>query len=955
MVNERSFPIAGIGVSASDLEALQEFLSGFSSDSASGIAFVVVPHTTPPGESFTDAVRLLTRLPVCEVADGIKLEPNCVYVVNTHQAPICREGHIYLADFCPESRLHMPIDNFFRSLAHDQQERSIGVVLLGTGTDGALGITAIKGENGLVMVQGPDTSEHISMRESVFSTNAVDFVLSPQDMAVQLLSYVRQMESTPSRSCSSFSESEDLSQQLFGLIHVTTGHDFSQYKRSAIYRRIERRMAIRRLHYVDDYLEYLRENPQEVESLAQDFLIGVTRFFRDPDAFNVLREQVIPAICKTKKPGETIRIWVPGCSTGEEAYSIAICFQQHMEELNLQYKLSVFATDINSHAIEYARAGIYPRNIAADVPPTILARYFADVLEGAAYRISSRIRDNIVFAEQNVTRDPPYSRMDFISCRNLLIYFDTELQKRALQIISYSLVKDGFLLLGGSETTGAVTESFTTVDAKWKVFRKGGSLPQPPFKGLSARLLETASATRPLYADNREGKTSLRQLVEEVLLYQYAPACAVVNRFGEILYIHGRTGRYLEPSSGNARMNILQMAREGLRLELSSAINRVATLREPQYYKGLRVKGDTAHSLLDLSVQPVVAGPASLQDLILVVFQEGNPGPHPEVVSADEFAATSEDAPQSDMRYVALESESRRKEQFLMSVIEELEAAMAEHQSANEEHQSTNEELETSKEELQSVNEELMTVNYELKKSIEELNTANSDIENMLAGTGVGTVFLDDRLCIKRFTPAACDIFNLIEGDVGRPLGHTSYNFLNYDNIVEDVQGVLDTLEPKQVEVDTRHNQHFLLRIMPYRNLGGVVEGAVLTTINITDQKLLQRAAERLAIVVRDSNDAVAVLDMNGRFIAWNHRAMDIYGWSEQEALGMTLSETVPDEVRNRAFLDIVTLARTESIEPLEMVRLCKDGRQKRVCLAASLLVGKDQVPYAIATTERLM
>ncbi len=951
------FPIVGIGSSAGGLKALEAFFMHMPDEPGVQMAFALVQHLAPDYKSILgELLERYTNLQVCEVQDGMDVAPHCIYVTPPNRDLIIRRGRLYLKEMTAPRGMRFPIDVFFRSLAEDQKERSICIILSGGGTDSLQGMKAVKGEGGMVMVQDPDTAEHKSMPHSAIATGLVDYVLPPEEMSAQLAGYVRNALQKRPPVKPFTPETEKILPKIFILLHAQTGHDFSGYKQSTTTRRIDRRLLVNRIEDIDSYLRYLQQNPLELEALFRELLVGVTGFFRDPEAFLLLQEKVIPRLFAGKNPEHSVRIWVPGCSTGEEPFSLAILLKEYLEELKQFFKVQIFATDINSRAIEQGRRGLYPASIAGAVSPERLKRFFVREPDGNSFRIQKSIRDMIVFAEHNVTGDPPFSGLDLISCRNLLIFMDRELQKKLLHLFHYALNPESFLLLGTSETAGELEDYYTVLDRKWKLYQSKSAVTFHPDKEFLPLFNQTVSRT--LAAGSPKSKTnSIRELVEHALLQQYAPACVVINKRREIIYIHGRTGKYLEPAPGEVSLNIERMAREGLKLELAAAIRKASVQKISVCCRGLQVRGNgITTTAVNLTVSPFAEGLPAFADLLLVVFEdaaltEGDDRLKEAAVAFEEAAAAGETA--VDDRTSALEQELHYKEEFLQTVIEELESTNEELQSTSEEFQSTNEELETSKEELQSVNEELTTVNAELQKKIEELSSSNNDTNNMLAGTGVGTIFVDLKLHILRFTPLAAGVINLIHSDLGRPVGHFASNLADYDCLEEDVQSVLDTLVPKEVEVKTKNEVWYLMRILPYRTIDNLIEGAVINFIDITELKSMQQEISRLAVVVRDSNDAVTMQDLEGQILAWNPGAEKLYGWSEAEALGMNIRETVLESKREDALKMVVKLAQSEKLEPYQIERLTRDGEAIKVRMTATALVNDDGKPYAIAITER--
>ena len=973
---EKDFPIVGIGASAGGLAAFEAFFSAMPTNTESGMAFVLVQHLAPDHKSIlSELIRRYTRMRVFDVEDGMPVKPNCAYIIPPNRDMALLNGKLQLLEPAAPRGHRLPVDFFFRSLAQDQHERAICIVLSGSGSDGTLGVRAVKSEGGMVMAQNSASTEHDGMPRSAIATGLVDYVLPPAEMPAQLIAYATHAFGTTTHPVSPPTpKAEDALKKIFILLRAQTGHDFSQYKQNTITRRVKRRMAVQQIERLDAYVRYLVKNPAEVEALFRDLLIGVTNFFRDPEAFAALEAQVIPHLFEGKPAGALIRVWVPGCSTGEEAYSIAILLHECSAALKQSFKMQVFATDIDRRAIDQARIGCYPASIAADVSPERLARFFAHEPDGSAYRVLKGIRDLLVFSEQDVIKDPPFSKLDLISCRNLLIYMGGDLQKKLIPLFYYALNPGGRLLLGTSETVGEFADLFATLDRQVKLYQRKEDVRgvlRPVMGKHSLPLTEGSAASRPAGQAPGESRIQLRELTERTLLQQYASVGALVNEHGDILYLHGRTGQYLEPAPGKSDLNILKMAREGLRRDLTTALHIAVAHKEPVRHPGLRVKTNGDLTTVNLTVQPVASGPdaAAEPNLFLVIFEKAPAADQerPEKAAAVE-AGEGAGAADTDVhaRIAALKQQLRAKEEYLRATSEELEtsneelkSSNEEMQSVNEELQSTNEELETSKEELQSVNEELATVNAELQIKVADLSRSNNDMSNLLAGTGVGTVFVDHQLRIHRFTPGATQVINLILTDVGRPVGHIVSNLAGYDRLVADIQAVLDTLVPKEVEVQTKAGAWYLLRIRPYRTLENVIEGAVITFTEITEMKEAREALResealrRLAVVVRDAHDAITVQDLEGRILSWNPAAERLYGWTATETLAMNIRDLIPKGRREEALTIVKQLSRTEVLEPYRLQRIAKDGRIVEVSLTATALVNECGKAYAIATTER--
>ncbi|MFA6291081.1 MAG: chemotaxis protein CheB [Victivallales bacterium] len=968
------FPIVGIGASAGGLAAFEAFFSGMPADTDPGMAFVLVQHLAPDHKSIlTELIRRYTRMQVFEVEDGMAVRPNCAYIIPPNCDMTFLNGELQLQEPAAPRGHRLPIDLFFQSLAQDQHERAICVVLSGTGSDGTLGVRAIKNEGGMVMAQSPDTTEYEGMPRSAIATGLVDYELPPAKMPARLIAYADHAFGKFLRPAVAMeTKDHNALHKIFMMLRNQTGHDFSQYKPSTIHRRIKRRMAIQQIKTIEEYVKFIQQTPPEAEALFRDLLIGVTSFFRDREAFEALEKQAIPKIFAGKPENTLIRIWSPGCSTGEEAYSIAILLYEHLEALKHGFKVQVFATDIDSQAIATARLGLYPASIAADILPERLARFFEPEPDGSAYRIHKCIRDMLVFSEHDVIKDPPFSKLDLISCRNLLIYMGVNLQKKLIPLFHYALNPGGVLFLGSSEAVGEFYNLFAVLDHKMKIYQRKNDIHGGQRSAKGNFLMSMTAIDAALPKSTRKmtvpGKMMMRELTEKTLLQQIAPAAALVNSHGDILYLHGRTGMYLEPMPGEAGINnVLKMAREGLRRELTMALHKATSAKEIVSCQGLRVKTNGDFTTVNLTIRQVAAGlTATPEEPLYLVVLEQAPKQVPDQLSVIVNQGRRTQSPDAGETIEALKKALQDKEDYLQTTNEELEtsnedlkSSNEQMQSVNEELQSTNEELETSKEELQSVNEELSTVNSELQTKVVDLSRANNDMNNLLAGTGIATVFLDHQLRILRFTPAATQIVNLILGDIGRPVAHILSNLVGYNSLVADVQAVLDTLIPKETEVQTTECKWYTMRILPYRTLDNVIEGAVITFVDISEMKLVREELRekenlrRLAVVVRDAYDAIMVQDLEGRILAWNPCSERIYGWSEAEALKMNIRQLIAEGLREEALSKVQQLSQAEILEPYRTQRITKNNRIVDVWLTATALVDNTGKIYAIATTAR--
>jgi two-component system CheB/CheR fusion protein len=845
-VTDGSFPIVGIGASAGGLEALEEFLGHV--PEASGMALVVVQHLDPTHKGvLAELLQRSTAMKVVQVRDRQRVKPDCVYVIPPNRDMSLLHGVLHLFEPTAPRGLRLPIDFFFRSLAVDLHERSIGVILSGMGADGTLGLRAIKEAAGLVLVQEPSTAKFDSMPRSAIAAGVVDVVAPVADLPGKILSYVRHAP-LRGRSEPLLPDGERSAlEKIAILLRARTGHDFSLYKKSTVLRRIERRMGIHQIDKIATYVRYLQRNPQEVELLFRELLIGVTSFFRDPAAWDQLRDEALVPLLSNRPPRGAMRAWSVGCSTGEEAFSLAIVFHEALEraEPRSSTTLQVFATDLDPDAIARARQGLFPSGIASDISPERLKRFFVHEEDGS-FRIGKEIRDMVTFATQNAIMDPPFTRLDVLVCRNLLIYLGPDLQKRLLPLFHYSLNPGGVLFLGSAETTGSQSGLFAPLAGKYRLYRRGATqnpLDTTPFPAVPASegrvRQQPVAVLRPV--------PDIQTLADQVLLQRFAPAAVVVNGEGDILFVSGRTGKYLEPAAGKANWNIFAMAREGLRGELPEAFRRAVHGGDLCLLSGIRLgPGETA-ARVDVSIQ-ALSEPEALRGTVLIAFSdaaaaplEEHPGPESTAGASPipAVAAVQREAHEAREALRDLRRETQAVREQMQTSQEELKSANEELQSTNEELQSTNEELTTSKEEMQSLNEELQTVNSEQIARMDDLTRANDDLSNLINATDIATVFLDAKLCVRRFTTGANRLFKLIPSDVGRPLTDIA-NSLLYPDLVADVHEVLRTLAFCDKQVAAEGDRWFGVRILPYRTVDNRIDGVVMTFLDITLAKTLE-------------------------------------------------------------------------------------------------------------------
>ncbi|AWN23830.1 chemotaxis protein [Deinococcus irradiatisoli] len=855
--------VVGLGGSAGSLDAFERFFVGL--PLGSELAFVVVSHLDPHQESLMpEILQRCTVLPVLLIQDDMALKADHIYVTPPGFSVGVQGGRLRL-EALERAQGHI-IDAFFSSLARDRGEQAVGVILSGMGQDGTAGLQAIKAAGGQVLVQDPQSAEFSSMPEAAIKTGLADVVLPAEDIAPRLYELVTHTALLAPGDLEAEGQTE--LQKILLLVRSRTGQDFTGYKVSTLVRRIDRRMKSQRIPALGRYLRFLIETPGEVEALAQDLTINVTRFFRDPDAFARLKEHLRSTLMIREPDQVAVRVWVAGCSTGEEAYSVAIVLHELMEELGRPLSVQVFATDIDPQAIATARLGLYPHSIAQIVSAQRLGRYFKPSEEG--YQIQGFIRESVVFAQHNTFSDPPFTRLDLLCCRNLLIYLKTELQRHILAVFHYALKPGGLLFLGTSETLGPEREHFSTLDSHWRIYRRGQEAARPlpsgqiVARGESSLLRRTALPFQP---DLRPQQRTLSQQAQRVLLTQYAPPAVVINLQGEILFVSGQTGRYLElPSGTPSPNNVLEMVQDNLRYDLAAAINTLK--REPRELKvRSHLTGPSGSVLLEITLRPL-HGPE--QGLLLLIFHEQPASDAPR-----------QDAPSEPYDMVqALRQELHHTRETLQATVEEAFISVEELKSTNEEYQttieelkSTNEELMTSKEELQSLNEELITTNSEHQRIISELGQANDDMNNLLESAGIATLFLGNDFKIKRFTPRFANVIRLLPGDIGRPIGDFHLK-LRYPHFQRDVAQVLSTLLPFETQVQTDDGHWFLMRITPYRTASNFIDGVVVAFTNLDSVKVLEEQASISAryaqALLERMPDAVMVFNGQKQLLAAN-------------------------------------------------------------------------------------
>ncbi|MET7013832.1 chemotaxis protein CheB [Uliginosibacterium flavum] len=854
-----TFPIVGIGASAGGLDAFEHFFRACREDT--GMAFVLVPHLDPNHASMlTEILQRCTSMPVVEAEDRLAVEPDHVYVIPPNREMYIMHGVLQVAMAERARGLRTPINSFFRSLAADQADRAIGIVLSGTGSDGSLGLMAILEAGGVTLVQDPTTAKYDGMPSSAIEAGYATKILTAEKMPAALLAGVRSFVETEVLPPEPKSDSS--LRKILAHLRSATGHDFSLYKKSTIGRRIERRMAQHNLDDADVYARFLVENPAEVHVLFRELLINVTRFFRDAEAFAALKADILPGLCEDKPDDYVFRVWVAGCASGEEAYSIAILLREMLDERPLPFSVQIYATDLDDEAIAFARAGIYPHLIEQDLSPERLRRFF--IKEEDGYRVKKEIREMVVFAIQNVIKDPPFTRLDLLCCRNLMIYLEVELQDRLIPVFHYALKPGGVLCLSPSESIGNHTDLFAPINRKWKFYRA-----TPTYKSSRAVIAHGLSWSPDSVVKAPDGlmKNSpdfnFAEQTRRVLLQYFAPASVVTDLQGETLYVHGDTGKYLRPAPGQASLNVIEMAREGLGPDLRLAIRAAAQEGTATLDRQIPMESNGAFVMVSLGVRPL-PGLDPRQNLLLISFQDvASPPPAKSGRKRALKPAELSRIEELEHTLAHLKESHQATVEELQASNEEMKSSNEELQSTNEELQSTNEELETSKEELQSVNEELITVNAELQSKIEQLASAQNDMKNLLDNVKVGIIFLDQQMVIRSFTRDATRVYRLASSDVGRPLSDIR-SAVDGDDLLVAAKVVLESLIPYECELHINHDTWLLARIQPYRTLDNVIDGVVLTFTDITSRIKAVAMQEALMLaegIINAIREPMLVLD----------------------------------------------------------------------------------------------
>ncbi|MEQ8744088.1 chemotaxis protein CheB [Parasphingorhabdus sp.] len=897
-------PIVGIGASAGGLSALKSFFDKTPADI--GAAFVIIQHLDPNHQSLTaEILGRHTTMPAKQIKQGMTVEKNHVYVIPPNAYVTLRGNEFELGEAALRHSLRMPIDVFFSSLAAEQTQRAVGIVLSGTGSDGTAGIREIKASGGITFAQSPETAQFDGMPRAAIATGQIDVVCAVEDMPAHISEYLAHdytKQASNSETAAATADDEGSLKSIIALLQAQLGHDFRGYKKGTLERRIARRMGLRNIQKLPDYLTYLREQEGEAKELYRDFLISVTSFFRDQEAFLALETSVIEKLVAEKGSDEAIRVWVPGCATGEEAYSIAMLLIEKLESVKKHCPIQIFATDLDEQALSIGRTGMYSASLMADMPRDRLDRFF--IKNDGSYRVNKELRESVTFASQNVITDPPFSKLDLVSCRNLLIYLDGNLQDKIIGYFHFALRDEGFLFLGRSESINQLAGLFEPVDKNARIFRRLAnsqvSVASFPIKAVTSRAMSNSvlPATRP------KETVRMREMMQQQLLRSYAPAAVLTNAKHQVLYFMGPTARYLEQPSGIPTQNLINLVHAELRKNLRTGLKRAIETTEQVIIENISVQLGRNRKNTKISIRPVTA-PGEGDPLFLVTFEDiaapeadkvstaGSPEPEAEEATVDELESKLRDA-QEDLQISVEELETAN---------EELQATNEEMMSVNEELQSANEELETSKEELQAMNEELSTVNNQLKDKVEQLAELNADLENFVASTGIATLLLDSKRQIGRFTPPTKCLFNLIDTDTGRPIGDIRQKF-DDQNFLQDVDRVFEKFQPVEREIVGEDNATYLMRIVPYRSSEQRPGGVVVTFVDISrrleNERKLRESEARFRNLVENAPDPLIMVDAAGEIILTNAVAQHFFGYSKQELLGMNVDGLIPSMLRRR-------------------------------------------------------
>jgi two-component system CheB/CheR fusion protein len=942
---EHEMIVVALGASAGGLEALEKFFDNM--PSGTGLAFVVVQHLSPDFKSLmNELLARHTKLAIHRVTDGMLIEPDAIYLIPPKKEMIVSGGKLLLTDKDPAQGLSLPIDTFLRSLAHEYGRQAIAIILSGTGSDGSRGIRAIHEAGGFVIVQNEETANFDGMPRSAIDTGVVDAILSPREMAGAILDHVQRLRhGTGPAELSSQVVSDSGIHEVFRALHSSYGIDFSYYKPNTVARRVERRLQMSGTASLDDYVARLRDDQDELNSLYKDLLIGVTRFFRDEDAFHRLELDVLPQLLNRLSGDDELRVWVAGCATGEEAYSVGILVHEALSARRHGLRAKIFATDVHQASLEFASAGVYSEEALAALSTGRLSRYFKKHASG--YQVTPELRKLIVFAPHNVVKDAPFTKLDLICCRNMLIYLQPHAQKKTISLFHFALKANGILFLGPSESPGELTDEFDVIDRHWKIFRKRRDVRLPAdFRlPLSPGLARWRAAAGVPAAEGR-GLPEIQLLrAYDALLEQYVPPSLMVNERRELVHSFAGAGRFLSMPDGRPSRDVLDLVEPSLKLALAGALQRAAKEKQPIVYGSVSVDSLPEGEQLRLSVKPITIQSTG-DEYFLISFEQQTKKPLPAQTETEiDFDRASRD------RLHEVEDELRYTKENLQATIEEMETTNEELQATNEELVASNEELQSTNEELHSVNEELYTVNAEHQRKITELTELTDDMDNLLRSTEVGTIFLDRGLRIRKFTPQILQAFQILPQDVGRGIDTFSHNILD-ENLLQEVQQVAATQKPFEKDVQDRHGKWFLLRILPYRSKGQA-DGVVITLIDINNVKRTEAELKRMSKVFMDGADPIIIEDLQGNIIDLNTEALNAYGWSREELIGKPSSMLFPADCAADAVALRERCKNFDHVRNVEFMRVDHHGRVIPILLTLSVLTDENGRPIGIASLSK--
>ncbi|MCA1827371.1 MAG: PAS domain S-box protein, partial [Myxococcales bacterium] len=931
--------IVGIGASAGGLEPLERFFAAMPSDT--GMAFVVLQHLSPDFESRMDELLgRQTRMPILKVTDGIQVEPDRIYLIPPRKEMIVAGGRLLLTDKDDTRGFSLPIDHFFRSLAHDAGRRAVAIVLSGAGSDGSRGIREVHDAGGLVLCQVPEVARFQGMPLSAKQTGVVDAFLPADEMPGAIVRYLNDPARSWDQPDADTLPTGSSMEEILRLLRAEYGIDFAHYKPTTVTRRIERRVSLSNQLDIEAYARLVASDPEELNALYRDLLIGVTRFFRDVEAFQQLEMHVIPAILSATPPNEEVRVWVAGCATGEEAYSIAILFHEQLEVARRPLNLKIFATDVHRHSLDVASAGLYDEDALSDVTGARRDRYF--VRDDHRYRVSKDLRQLIVFARHNLLTDAPFTRLDLISCRNLLIYFQPLAQKKALSLFHFGMKTGSTLLLGPSETPGEVADEFDTIDGHWRIYRKRRDARLPDIR---LPIPAPGGPGRPLFPSGRTVPGPHVLGIYDQLLAKVMPASVLIDEQYQLVHSFGGAEQLLHVRPGRPSNNVLDMVEESLKPALLGALQHAHKERKPVRLSGVPVRTPEGNKDYRLTVDPLGASQNAIPHF-LVSFEAKGP------LEAPAEQPTSLDAPAVSRDYVrALENELRFTKESLQATIEELETANEELQATNEELVASNEELQSTNEELHSVNEELYTVNVEHQRKITQLGELTDDLDGLLHGIDVGVLFLDEALCIRKYTAQAAHVFRLLPQDVGRRFDSFAPT-IQHPGLENDVQQVLKTNQPIQREVTSRDGIIYLLRILPHRSRTAKT-GVVVLLVDVSELKRSEASVRRLSAIVESSGDAIFSKDAYGKIAGWNRGAESLYGWSADEVMGRDALFMVATERRAEAAAKLRQAEHGEVLQPYETVHLRKDGTPVDVSIGHAPIYDEHDAIAGVSSISR--